>query len=361
LLGLTLLERLGRDRYTLHPLIRAHAARLAQETAPGQAERVVADTIGHFCEFAESADRAIMTGRRRLTAGSAVHDDPFAGPNPRAAALRAMEHSREDLLRIARVALAVGADEQVIRLATATQALYFNHRHLADWTAMSDLAIAAASQLGRFDVEIQIRCTLSRAYADAGDLGRARAEIQAAFALLPAANDPKLAGTVWEFNGRLLDLTARCAPEAQQAAARAEAEAAFRTAIDIYLAEELDRGVALGRLFYGVFLDAAGRPADALPLLDQARDGLNAAGDDRNATRADAAIGAAHLHLGHYRRAYDELAAAAAYFAVAELWHYEVEVRENLALAATALGERAAAAEHAERAAEIRRLSDPGQ
>jgi hypothetical protein len=361
LVGRKLLQRLERDRYAAHPLIRAHAARLAQKMSAGQTERVVTDTIGYFCEFAESADRAIMRDRRRLTAEPAKLRDPFAGPNPRAAALRALERSREDLLRIARVALASGADSDVMRLAAATQALYFNHRHLADWIEMSALAITAAGHLGRHNVEIQIRCTLSRAYADAGDLGRARTEIETAFALLPVANDPVLAGTVWEFNGRVLDLVARAAPVADQPAARDQAEAAFRTAIDIYLAEKVDRGVALGRLFLGLFFDAAGRPADALPYLEQARTGLNAADDDRNATRADAAIGAAHLHLGQHRQAYDELAAAAAYFAVAELWQYELEVRQNLTLAATALGDRAAAAEHAERAAAIRRLSDPRQ
>lgn len=361
LVGLRLLERLGRDRYTLHPLIRAHGARLARELGSARAERVVADTIEYFCEYAEAADRAIMGERRRLIGGPAKADGPFAGPNQRATALQALESMREDLLRVARTGLALGANIEVVRLATAAQALYFNHPHLADWVAMSDLAITAARRLGRHDIEIQIHCTLAGAYAGAGDLSRARAEVQTAFGLLPATKDRKLAGTVWEFHARILDQVARVAPEVEQPAARAEAEAAFITTIDTYLAVGLDRGVALGRLYYGMFLDAAGRAADALHQLDQARDGLNAVGDDRNANRADAAIGAVHLRLGHFRRAYDELAASAAYFAVAELWRYELDVRESLILAATALGDPAAVAQHTERAAEIRRLSEPGK
>jgi hypothetical protein len=185
--------------------------------------------------------------------------------------------------------------------------------------------------------------------------------VTTAFGLLPATEDRKLAGTVWEFHARILDQVARVAPEAEQHTARAEAEAAFITTIDTYLAVGLDRGVALGRLYYGMFLDASGRAADALHQLEQARDGLNAVADDRNATRADAAIGAVHLRLGHFRRAYDELAASAAYFAVAELWRYELDARESLILAATALGDQAAVAQHTERAAKIRRLSDPRQ
>lgn len=361
LLGLKLLERPSRDRYTLHPLVRAHGARLARETGHVRADRVVADTIDYFCEYAESADLAIMGDRRRLIGGPARPDGPFAGPNQRARALQALESSREDLLRTARVGLALGADEQVVRLATAAQALYFNHPHLADWVAMSDLAITAARRLGRHDIEIQIHCTLAGAHAEAGDLDRARAAVQTAFGLLPAANDRKLAGTVWEFNARILDQVARVAPEAEQAAAREQAEAAFATTIDTYLAVGLDRGVALGRLYYGIFLDAGGRADDALHQLEQAREGLNAVGDDRNATRVDAAIGAVHLRLGHLRRAYDELAASAAYFAVAELWRYELDVRESLVLAAAALGDQAAVAQHTERAAEIRRLSEPGK
>jgi hypothetical protein len=357
LLGLKLLERLGRDRYTLHPLIRAHGARLAEETGHVRAERVIAGTVGYFCEYAESADRAIMGKRRRLVGGPERPDGPFAGPNQRARALQALENSREDLLRVARVGLALGADEQVVRLATAAQALYFNHPHLADWVAMSDLAITAARRLGRHDVEIQIHCTLAGAHLGAGDLERARAEIQTAFGLLPAANDRKLAGTVWEFHARILDQVARAAPEAEQAAAREQAEAAFATTIETYLSVGLDRGVALGRFYYGIFLNAAGRADDALRQLEQAREGLTAVDDDRNATRADAAIGAVHLRLGHFRRAYDELAASAAYFAVAELWRYELDVRENLVLAAAALGDQAAVARHTERAAEIRRFS----
>ncbi|SDT54618.1 hypothetical protein [Actinoplanes derwentensis] len=361
LLGLRLLERAGRDRFAPHPLVRAHGARLATETDPGRAERVVADTVGFVCEWAESADRAIMGERRRLISGPVPPDGPFAGENQRARALQALEAGREDLLRVARIGLELGADEQVLRLATAAQALWFNHPHLAAQAAMSDLAITAARRLGRPDVEIQIHCTLAGAHSTAGDLDRARAEIRTAFGLLPAANDRKLAGTVWEFHARLLDRVARAAPEAGQAAARAEAETAFRTTIDTFQAVGLDRGVALGRFYYGMFLDAAGRPDDAREQLEQARDGLNAAGDDRNAARADAAIGAVHLRLGHFRRAYDELAASAAYFAVAELWRYELGVREDLIVAANALGDRAAVAQHTDRAAEIRRLSEPGQ
>ncbi|WP_045747629.1 hypothetical protein [Actinoplanes rectilineatus] len=361
LLGLKLLERPARDRYAVHPLIRAHGARLATEIDPVRAERVVAGTLDHFCEFAEAADRAIMGERRRLIGGPVRTAGPFTGPDRRARALQALEDSREDLLRVARVGPALGADEQVLRLATAAQALYFNHPHLADQVAMSDLAISAARRLGRPDIEIQIHCTLAGAHGTAGDLDRARAEVRSAFALLPAANDRKLAGTVWEFHARILDRVARAAPEAEQAAARAEAEAAFRTTIDTFREVGLERGVALGHFYYGLFLDAAGRSADAVHQLTQARDGLDAAGDDRNATRADAAIGAAHLRLGHHRQAYDELAVAAAFFAVAELWRYELDVREDLIRAAGALGDQAAVAEHSARAAEIRALSEPGK
>jgi tetratricopeptide (TPR) repeat protein len=321
----------------------------------------VTDTLEYLCEFAESADRAVMGARRRLAAAPAGRYDPFAGANNRAAALQAMEQGREDLLRAARVALASGADRLVVRLAEAATALYFNHRHLADWIEMSRLAITAAQRLGRHDIEAQVRCTLSRAYADGGAIRLAGVEIEAALALVPAADDPVLAGTVWEFYGRHLDLVARAAPAADQPAARDRAEAAFRTAIDVYLEHDVPRGAALGRLFLGAFLDAAGRPAEALEYLRQAREGLNAADDDRNSARADAAIGAAYLHLGQYRRAHDELSAAAAYLAAAELWHYEAEVRDNLAAAAAALGDRAGAAEHARRSAEIRRLSAGGE
>lgn len=356
LLGLKLLERAGRDRYTLHPLVRAHGARLAEDD---RSERVLSATVEHYRALAEAADRSIMGERRRLIGGAEA--PLFDGPDQRARALQALESSREDLLRAARAGLALGADEQVARIATAAQALYFNHPHLADQVAMSELGITAARRLGRADIEIQILCTLAGAHSGAGDLDRARAAIRGAFELLPAANDKKLAGTVWEFHARTLDRLARVAPEREQPAARAEAEAAFRTTIDTYVEVGLERGVALGRLYYGLFLDAAGRADDALQQLGQARDGLTAAGDDRNATRADAAIGAVHLRLGHYRRAYDELAASAAYFAVAELWRYELDVRESLVLAATALGDRAAVAEHTERAAELRRFSAPGE
>lgn len=361
LLGMRLLERLGRDRYAQHPLIRSHAARLAHELAPGHAERVVAGSIEYFCDFAVFANQAIIGSRRWVTEQPAERANPFAGDGARAAALHALEQSRADLLRVARVAMVSGAYRQVVRLAEAATALYFNHRHLADWIEMSRLAIAAAQRLGRQDVEAQARCTLSRAYADDGKLEAARVEIEAAVALLPQVNDPILAGTVWEFYGRYLDLAARAAPVADQPAARDRAEAAFHRAIDVYVENGERRGAALGRLFLGAFLDTTGRPAEALPHLELARQGLNDVDDDRNSARADAAIGAAHLHLGHYRQAYDGLSAAAAYMALAELWHYEAEVRENLALAATVLGERAAAAEHSQRAAEIRRLSEAGQ
>ncbi|MDG4759266.1 hypothetical protein [Micromonospora sp. WMMD710] len=362
LLGMGLLERIGRLRYTQHPLIRSHAARLAQDLTPSHAERVVTDSIAYVCEFAHFANQAIMGSRRWVATEPVTGVSPFPAAGGRAAALQALEEWREDLLRVARVASASGADRQVVWLAEAvTTALYFNHRHLADWVEMSRLSVAAARRLGRFDVEAQVRCTLSRAYADDGDLDKAEIEVEGALALLPQVDDPILHGTVWEFYGRYLDLAARAAPVADQPAARVRAEAAFRTAIDVYIQNGERRGAALGRLFLGTFLDATGRPAAALPYLELAREGFNDVDDDRSAARADAAIGAAHLHLGHYRQAFDELSAAAAYLATAQLWHYEAEVRDNLALAATALGDRAAAAEHSQRAADIRRMSGEGQ
>ncbi|MEV6343994.1 hypothetical protein [Actinoplanes sp. NPDC051851] len=361
LLGRRLLERSAPGRYALHPLIRAHAARLARETDSDHADRVVAETVGHYCDYAESADQAIMGDRRRLTVDRPRTGGPFTGPDRRAAALRALERDREDLLRVARIALAAGEDVAVTRLGTAAQALYMNHRHLADWIAMSGLTVTAARRIDRPDIEVQVRCLLSRAYADAGDLGRARAEMEHVVALLPATDDRPLAGTAWEFVARVRDLIARVAPEPERAAALEAAGEAFRTAIDIYLEVGSARGVALARLFLGVHLDATGRAGEALPVLEEARKGLNTLGDDRNATRADAAIGVAHLRLGRPQRAYEELTTAAAYFAAAELWHYELEVRDALVLAATALGDRVAAAGHAERAAEIRRLSEPGE
>ena len=330
LAGASLLERCGRGRYRMHPLVRLHAARQAVADS-GSRAAVLRRVVDSFLSFTGWADRAVMGDDRLrvgqfdpLTSGGA---DPFAGPKRRQAALAALEAERANLLAVIRTAADAGMDEPVWQLALAMTALYLNHRHHADWIETTRLAVQAARRQDRHDVVARLCSMVSRAYQDVGDLPAARARVESALEAVAHVGDPELVASVWEMYGRYLEHVDRV-----------EAEAAYRRALTLNIEAGQWRGAALVRYFLGGCLDAMGRRDDALALLTEAYDWLRYR-DDRMAARCRYSLGLARLHDGDLGQASRDLRAAADYFAVQGLWHYEVPARAALADLAGQLGD----------------------
>jgi tetratricopeptide (TPR) repeat protein len=341
----SLLERTTRGRYRMHPLVRLHAARQAAVEGPNGRAATLRRVVASCLAFTAWADRAIM-GDDRLRVGqfdplASGRPSPFPVSGPRPAALAALEAERANLLAVVRTAADAGLDEPVWQLALALTALYLNHRHHTDWIEATRLAVQAARLHGRHDVVARLCSLVSRAYQDLGDLPAARAQIEAALAALSHVDDPALVASVWELHGRYLEHVDRT-----------EAEAAYRKALAFNIEAGQQRGAALVRYFLGVCLDTVGRPEEALALMTEAYDWLRDH-DDRMAARCQFSLGVARQHAGDLAQASRDLRAAADYFAVQGLWHYEVPARESLADLAGQLGDRDSERREIGRAVEV--------
>jgi tetratricopeptide (TPR) repeat protein len=267
--------------------------------------------------------------------------DTFLGTERPQVALAALEAERANLLAVIRTTADAGMDEPVWQLTLALTALYLNHRHHADWIETTRLAVRAARLRGRYDVVARLCSMVSRAYQDLGDLPAARTEIEAALQAVAHVDNPELVASVWEMNGRYLE-----------GVDRVEAEAAYRKALALNIEAGQRRGEALVRYFLGGCLDALGRRDEALALLTEAYDWLRDH-DDRMAARCRYSLGLARLHDGDLAQASRDLRAAADFFAVQGLWHYEVPTREALADLAGQLGDRDGERREAQRALNV--------
>jgi len=341
----SLLERAGRGRYRMHPLVQLHAARQAAMTDPDGRAAALHRVVASCLSFTAWADRAIM-GDDRLRVGqfdplTSGRPDPFPASQRRPAALAALEDERTNLLAVVRTAADASMDEPVWQLALALTALYLNHRHHADWIETTRLAVDAARRRGRYDVVARLCSVVSRAYQDLGDLPGARVQIEAALDALTHVDNPDLVASVWEMNGRYLEHVDR-----------AGAEAAYRTALALNLEAEQWRGAALVRYFLGGCLGAIGRRDEALALLTEAYDWLRDH-DERMAARCLFSLGLARLTDGDLAQASRDLRGAADYFAGQRLWHYEVPAREALADLAGQLGDRAGERREVQRALDV--------
>jgi len=343
----SLLERTAPGRYQMHPLVRLHAARQAAVEDPDARTAVLRRVVASCLSFTAWADRAVM-GDDRLRVGqfdplAAGQLDPFPDVKRRQVALAAMEAERANLLSVVRTAADARMDEPVWQLALALTALYLNHRHHADWIETTRLAVQAARRQGRYDVVARLCSVLSRAYQDLGDPSAARAEIEVALEALAHVDGPELVASVWEMYGRYLEHVDF-----------AKAEAAYRKALALNIEAGQQRGAALVRYFLGGCLYAAERRDEAMTLLTEAYDWLRDR-DERMAARCRYSLGLVRLHEGNLAQAGGDLYAAADFFAVQGLWHYEVPVREALADLAGQLGDLDSERRHLRRALDIER------
>ncbi|MGW1200101.1 hypothetical protein ACWD4B_30320 [Streptomyces sp. NPDC002536] len=339
-------DAVGEFRYTLHDLVRLHARSLAEQDEPEEErEAAVRRVIDLHVVRAAFADRAIMGKRLRITDHDVVlagHEDPFTGPGARDAALARLEAERADLLAAVRVAHARGLDQQAWQLAESLTALYFHHRHLADWIESGTLGADSATRLGARDAEARLRSLVSRPLTDVGDAGRAREQIERAVELAEESAHPVLRASVPEFAGRYWDHFDK-----------ARALTWYELSLQRNIEAGEPRGAALARLFMGSTLLASGEHERALTTLQEAYEQLAECKDVRMAGRALAALGHAHDGLGREDEAVHTLERAAGMLNATQAVFYEAQVCEELADIARRRTDRAAERCHLERALEI--------
>lgn len=331
-------------RYGLHELARLYARERSRDEDTAQTrEAVLRAVVNHYVVRAAFADRAVMTkNRSRATRHDVLlagHEDPFTGPDRREQALAWLDSERANLVPVAEAAADAGWNAETWQLAEALMGYWYNRRPLSDWVTVSNLGVVAANACGNVEAEARLRLSLSRAYTDLGKLGLARDQLDAAAVLADSSGDLVLMASVWEFRGRLLDVTD---PPA--------ALDAYRRSYELNVAGEEWRGAALARYFAGCALEAAGRPEQALESLRSALGELRRLDDNRMAGRVLIAIGTAQASLGRAAEASASLQEA---LGLVRGLHYEGQAREALATIAEESGDRTAAREHLRKAARI--------
>lgn len=323
-------------RYRLHELALLHAReRARKEDTAESRETALRALVSHYIVRASYADRAVMGPRERIADHDVLlagHEDPFAGPDPRSQALAWLDSERPNFVPVIDAAAAAGWNADAWQLAEALTGYYYNRRHLSDWMTVSGTGALAAQACGNPEAEARLRMTVSRAYTELGDLGRARAELDAAAALADGSENLALQASAWEFRGRYLDVTDP-----------SSSFAAYQRSYELNVTAKEQRGAALALYFAGSALDAAGRHEQALETLERAVGLLREVGDGRMEGRALIAIGTAQASLG---RAAEASASLRESLGLVSGLHYEAQAREALAGIAKEAGDHAAARDH---------------
>ncbi|MDK0520446.1 NB-ARC domain-containing protein [Streptomyces sp. ML-6] len=347
----SLLAVMDDRRYVLHGLVRLHARETARTLDPPGTERdTVRRIAGHYLALTTAADHAIRADRFRVpvpadetgtadvpadrtgTAAPAATaaSEPFAdaadpGPfidaaDPGGAAINWMEAERANILAVLRAASGFGLDRPVWRTAEAFTALFFHHRHLADWRESLELGAEAARRDGNPAAEARLRSLLSRPLLDLGQDDRAKSELDRAEQLAVESGQPVLQASVQEFLGRYWDLHDP-----------ARAVDAYRTSLALNTEAGEERGQALAHYFLGRAQSASGDHTTALAALDQAREAFLALRDRRMAARALADTGRVLARQGARVEAVAALSRAADDLNRSEASHYEAQALEDLA------------------------------
>lgn len=312
-------------RFRLHDVVAAHArARTRTEPEP-ELRALRRRVVDFYVAAAARADRLVLGQRFRL---QEAPDAPAPSEQrlfgTRAEALEWLDAERSNLLAVLRMAADEDWHGAVWRLCESLWALYHSRKHYADWIESHRLGIEAARWEGRIDAEVRMRNQLARAHYSLGEYDLADRELGGAGELLGVVADARLPGIIWETQGLLC--LARKRP--------AEAIALFERALR---ANEGDtHGIVVQSYNLGQAILAAGRPRDALDLLDGAAATAEAERDDAMRVRIDIVRGRAYQELGLLEHALEAATDAAL---LAEQLGQLVKLKEALELTVE-LGDR---------------------
>jgi tetratricopeptide (TPR) repeat protein len=279
-----LAEPAGQGRYRFHDLIRAHARDLAGQQEPAAGRRAVLARIAgwYLCNCAE-AERLLQQYRHGLRRDAAP--PPREGPEVTAeTALDWMEAERHGLRAVVE---ATRDDLPAVswQLADAMWPLFLYRGHYREQLAISRTGLDAARRCG--DAEGQARM-LDRIGMAARHLGHPD----------EAADCFRQAHVLWRGLGNTRKATGTVRKLGWIAAERGDLDEAirlYRQALDGYQDPGTAslREAALAMVDLGNALAAAGREAEAVPVLQEAARLLDGHPDPYNQARALAALGRA--------------------------------------------------------------------
>ncbi|WP_017580646.1 NB-ARC domain-containing protein [Nocardiopsis valliformis] len=317
-----------------HDLIRTHARdRAVAEDSPQERRRRLEDLLDAylvrlgFAELAARGERLRTVDLAELLAGA---EDPFRGDT---------DHARNWLLGERATLLAVvldsadrGLHTHAHRFAELATALYLDQRLVHDWATTATVGADSARLAGDAAAEARLNSMASRPLIDLGRRDEAGERLARAVELAADLEHSLLRASVWEFQGRYLEMAD---PEA--------AVAAFDRCVAENRASDDPasvRGEALGVLFRGHAKLVAGQAGAAVADIEDALEQFAALPepDKRMRARGRVWLGSAYAAAGR-----DKEVAATLKQAIKELekgrwYYYKAEAHELLADHYEALG-----------------------
>jgi len=314
---------LGADggRYEFHSLIRLHGRDRAEQKETVDDRRAALGRMArHFRDYWIARDKALSTRPRacdELYAEIAV-----VHQGDHAAALADLERERENLLAAVLVAKRWGFHDYAWQMCSASFPFYSQRGHYEDWITTHQVGLEAAA--GQDRALIQLHNQLGAAHFELDENAKALAQYQLSLDLAIKVGDPMGQQTNWEWIGFLYERdkqyekALQCFEKSRELIAR-------------WSADKQPRALALYDMNSGRVLVDAGRGAEALPRLHEAKRFFTADGDVVNVAKTEYSIGEAHRVLGQPAAAVEALEPALAVLTVQGSLAWRESLHESLA------------------------------
>jgi DNA-binding SARP family transcriptional activator len=342
-----LVQHAGQERFSLHDLLRAHAAELVAAHDPDdQRRQATGRLLDHYLAGAGTATRTLYPGWHGFRNSAAVAQPPVPALTDPAAARSWLDAERPNLTALCHHAAGHGWPGHAIGLATVLHR-YLESGRYAEALAVASHGLAAAQQIGDRSAEAHLRTNL-------GSLHRLLGEYR----------------TATDFHVRALALHRRTGDRHGQARTLSnlgivlERVGDLTTAVDRHReALALCRAVGerfgeaatltnLGNVYSGLWRYA--RAADAL---DRAAEIFRTLGDRAGQASALANLGEVHTFQGRYRLAEHRLRDALDLFRALHHRNGEATALTNLGQVQIRLGAYRSAIGHLRAALEIFRAT----
>lgn len=338
LIGASLLQETGDQRFRYHDLVKLHA--LAQCRAqPGDELRTASvRAITWYLERAVAADLVVIRGRWRLNPmyeRARAEPPTFPGPS---AALDWLEGEQDCLCAAVAAACDLGLFTLSWQLCEALWGLFANRNYFRPWIQTHEVGITAARADGNRRAEARIRMQLGLALRHLHRFTDAREQYTLALALDQAEGHRVGEATELEQIG-LTDLAEERPDEAIRAFSRGKT---------IFLEIDVPRGAAMMTCHIGEAHRDAGRYGEAIRELAEARDMFAALPDPYNEARTVAELGRAHLSAGEPDEAGPLLASALDAMITLDSPYEQARIRVALADVAARRGDGGEARRHLE-------------
>ncbi|MEU6349749.1 hypothetical protein ABZ896_10530 [Streptomyces sp. NPDC047072] len=249
-----------------HDVVREHTRQVARRLPEAERRAVLRAVADFYTAAAAHADVLVLgAGRFRLQDPPTPAQEELSPTEPlftqSAEALEWLDAERANLLSLLRVAADERWDDTVWQLCESLWALFDGRRHHRDSIEAHTLGIEAARRCGREDAEVRMRNQLARAYYGLGAHDQASETLAQAEPLLDRVADARLSGMIRETQGLI----------ALASGAHEDAHRLFVQALDANVRLQDTHGVVVQSYNIGQALVAAGRPTEALDVLDEAR------------------------------------------------------------------------------------------